>query len=215
MDAAEVAARCEMTLDAARLAMRARVRRAVRARRRPPDAVRPPGAGRRAPRRRLTRGDRFFHIIGTHDKARGGATAGLALRRAHGARSEPLRSATRPTTSADAGARRRRLVDRVSPQAAGAAARVPGARRRPRPGPAGLERRMLETALAALHGDGVSGPPALHLSEQPARQHAPHRVGQAAAIVARDLAGPERRRSTTSQRDRASPSGSGCLCSTA
>jgi mannosyl-3-phosphoglycerate phosphatase len=141
MDVDEVARRCEMTPAAARLAM-ARAydepfiveddRRDAMARL--GDEVARFGA-------RLTRGDRFFHIVGAHDKGTAARQLIALFERAWGEVTTIAIGDALNDVSMLA------LVDTpiviASPQAAAVAARVPAARVTTLPGPAGWNAALL------------------------------------------------------------------------
>lgn len=142
MDEEEVALRCEMSIAEARLAM-------AREHDEPfvIDAADAGGADRlqeAIERRgaRLTRGDRFFHVIGAHDK--GTATRAIIdlCQRAWG----PVETVAVGDAANDIPmlAAADHAIVIASPQAAAVAARVPGARLTEMPGPAGWNDAILD-----------------------------------------------------------------------
>jgi mannosyl-3-phosphoglycerate phosphatase family protein len=142
MDEEEVARRCELSIDEARLAM-AREHDE-------PFVIESTEAGSAERLRveierrgvRLTRGDRFFHVIGDHDK--GTATTAIVhvCRQAWG----PIETAAIGDAANDVPMLK--AVDHAiviaSPQAASVASRVPGAFLTRTPGPAGWNDAVLE-----------------------------------------------------------------------
>jgi mannosyl-3-phosphoglycerate phosphatase len=157
MAESEIAARCEMSPDAARLAMtRAHDEPFVIEDERPESAAR---LGVEVARlgARLTRGDRFFHILGAHDKGTAARRIIELYTRAWGAVATiavgDAMNDVPMLTLAEVAV----VID--SPQAADVVTRVPGARRSSVAGPAGWNSEVL-AALAALHGDGRGAPTA-------------------------------------------------------
>jgi mannosyl-3-phosphoglycerate phosphatase len=84
MDPAEVAARCEMPIEAAKLAMQREYDEPFVLERDRPDDMARLAVAITAQGHRMTRGDRFFHITGVHDKAAAARQLITLYRRAWG-----------------------------------------------------------------------------------------------------------------------------------
>jgi mannosyl-3-phosphoglycerate phosphatase len=146
MDIAEVARRCEMSLEAAGLA-KAREHDE-------PFVLDDKDAGGVARLRieverrgaRLTRGDRFFHVMGEHDKGTAARAVVALCRRAWGALDTlAVGDAANDVPMLQAADR---AIVIASPQAEAVAARVPGARLTHTAGPAGWNDAILEWLMS-------------------------------------------------------------------
>jgi mannosyl-3-phosphoglycerate phosphatase len=142
MDAAEVAERCELPVEAAQLAMRREYDEPFLLTNDSPDEVARLALAISTLGSRMTRGDRFFHVTGAHDKAEAARQLLALYRRAMGS----LRIIALGDAPNDIGLLALADVPIVvsSPHATALQARLPKARITRRPGPAGWNEAILE-----------------------------------------------------------------------
>jgi mannosyl-3-phosphoglycerate phosphatase len=142
MDVEEVARRCEMSIEEARLAMAREHDEPFVIEEADADGAKRLQAEIERRGAHLTRGDRFFHVIGAHDKGTAARAVVEMCRRAWGdVETAAIGDAANDVpmlTVAD------RAIVIASPQAEAVAARVPGACLTRTPGPSGWNDAILE-----------------------------------------------------------------------